>query len=283
MTDNHLSADDSRGLVQIAGLIRFSCPFTRPGGGGFRWRFESVEAQLEAMYAPERMEERFKYFERLCLHSLKRQTEVNFTIGVLVGEDMPSQYLTRLEALLAELPQARIIAMPVMPYWLAINQAFKQLFDQNTPYQLSFRLDDDDAVALDFIEQVNDKLPHMVALSGGLDPVALSFLQKATLIGGAEGRRIVVSVDGHPIGIGLCVLAPAGHGDHAYTYTHSQVQMHMPAIMDNRPLMNLRAYHASNDSDTTAPRGHIVTLSGPELKRALRTRFDLDIDEVLAL
>ena len=275
--------EDVDELVQIGGLIRFSFPFSRPGGGGFKWRFENVDEQLRVIYDPVRMEERFRYFEKLCLHSLVRQTIKNFRIGVLVGEEMPAPYRTRLEALLSQLPQARIITLPVMPYWKAIRAAFDQLFDPDTPYRLSFRLDDDDAVATDFIEQVISRVPNMIALSGGLDPVALSFLQKVTLIGEGRDRRLVVSVDGHPIGIGLCVLAPNGHKTHAYSHIHSRVQMHMPALMESRYLMNLRAYHASNDSKITSPRGNIIPLSEAELKSALQTRFDLDMDKLLAL
>lgn len=282
MPDNWISSDDARELVQIAGLIRFSCPFKSLKVGGFRWRFDSVEAQLEAMYTEERMELRFRYFEKLCLHTLKRQTDKNFTIGVMVGEDMPERYGQRLEGLLADLPQAKIIAMPVMSYKWAIKRAFDQLFDPDIPFRLSFRLDDDDAVAVDFIEQVSGKIPHLLAMAGAIDPIALSFLRRITLLG-EEGRRLIESVDGMPNGIGLCVLAPTGSDEHAYSHIHNQVQRYMPTLTDSRPLMNLRTYHSGNDSKVNTPRLQVIEKTDEDLKRMLYDRFDLDVDEILAL
>lgn len=262
-------------LVQIAGLVRFSYPCE----GGFQRQHPSRAAQRAYLYAPARMEERFRFFEALCLHSLKVQTDKGFSVGVLIGEDMPAKYKARLQALLAGLPQATLIALPYMPYAAAMQLAYARLFSGHAPLHLSFRLDDDDAVAIDFIAEVRARLPQIYSMSGGLDPAGLSFLQGLTLING----QLVPSVDARPLGLGLCVMAPAGRQVTALRFEHQKLHQNMPVLMDPHPLMNLRAFHGSNDSPVVIPAGRRPEMSVAEIRAVLQRRFALDMDKVLAL
>ena len=266
-------------LVQIAGLVRFSYPCE----GGFRRQFRSRSEQLATLFSEQRMEERFKFFETLCLHGLKHQTAKDFTVGVLIGEDIPAVYRVRMEALLAGLPQARLIALPVLPYQQAIRQAFVQLFDQEKPFRMSFRLDDDDAVAVDFIEQVITKLPQLTSLSGGLDPVGLSFLKGMTLSGPPDARRLSPAVDAKPLGLGLCVMAPQSSNRNALLYAHVKMHMNMPMVTDPFPMMNLRSFHTSNDSVLRLPAGQPIGMKTSEIREVLWRRFALEMNAVLAL
>ena len=278
-----LEDQDIDELVQIGGLIRFSCPFENSGYGGYKWRFGTLDEELATLFSEERMEERFRYFENTCLHTLKKQTAKNFTIGIMIGENMPAKYRERIENDLADFPQAKLLPMPIQPYKASIKQSFEQIFDKDTPLRLSFRLDDDDAVALDFIEEVTAKLPQMIALSGAIDPIALSFLKKFTLFGPEGAREISAKVDGNPLGLGLCVLAPAGNDVDAYTQIHFRIQMHMQTIMDMRPMMNLRSFHTSNDSEMSKKGGRDLGYNEEKIREVLKKRFDLDMDELLAL
>ncbi|NOR62085.1 MAG: hypothetical protein GQ535_06275 [Rhodobacteraceae bacterium] len=270
-----LAGESLSDLVQIAGLVRFSYPCD----GGFQRKHASRAAQLAYLYAPARMEERFRYFEALCLHSLKVQTDKGFSVGLLIGDDMPARYKARLEVLLAGLPQAALIALPYLPYAEAMQQAYARLFTSRAPLQLSFRLDDDDALAVDFIAEVRARLPQVYGMSGGLDAAGLSFLQGLTLING----EIVPSIDARPLGLGLCVMAPAGRQVSALRYEHQKLHQNMPVMMDPHPLMNLRAFHGSNDSPVALPAGRRPAMSGPEIRAVLQRRFALDMDKVLAL
>lgn len=262
-------------LVQIAGLVRFSYPCD----GGFQRAHASRAVQAAQLYSVARMNERFRFFEALCLHSLKSQTDKGFTVGVLIGEDMPAQYQTRLARLLADLPQAMLIKLPYMSYKNAMQLAFSTLFNTHAPLNLSFRLDDDDAVAVDFIAEVRARLPQICAMSGGLDLAGLSFLQGLTLINGA----LVPSIDARPLGLGLCALAPKGRKVHALSYAHEKLHQNMPVLMDPQPMMNLRAFHSSNDSAVALPAGRRPEMSHADIAAILKRRFALDIEAVLAL
>jgi len=176
-----IDPEDIDSLVQIGGLIRFSLPTI----SGFQKNPVDREEKLARLFAPARMEQRFRYFETFCLPSLKNQTDPDFTVGVLVGADMPATYRERLETLLADVPQARLIEKPLMLHKKAIAEGFDEVFDRNTPIRFSFRFDDDDALAIDYIERVREKLPQLLLMSGGLDPkpVCLTFSQGLTLLG----------------------------------------------------------------------------------------------------
>ena len=262
-------------LVQIAGLVRFSYSCE----GGFQRKQASRAAQSQYLYAPARMEERFRFFEALCLHSLKSQTDKGFSVGVLIGEDMPAKYKARLEALLKGLPQATLIALPYLPYAEAMQCAYAHLFNGHAPLHLSFRLDDDDAVAVDYIAEVRARLPQVYGMSRGLDPAGLSFLQGFTLIKG----QLVPSIDARPLGLGLCVMAPAARRVSALRFEHQKLHQNMPVMMDPHPLMNLRAFHGSNDSPVALPAGRWPEMSTAEIRAILQRRFLLDMDKVLAL
>ena len=274
-----MNSEEINQLVQIGGLIRFSIPTLT----GFQKNPETIAEKLAKLYAPERMEQRFGYFEKMCLHTLKQQTDPNFTIGILVGEDMPEAYRRQLDLLLKDVPQAKVIEKPVMNQRAAVKEGYEAVFDQGTPFRLSFRLDDDDAVALDFIEQARAKLPQMLLISGGMDPVLLWFSNGMTMMGEGRERHIVQGRERSPISAGLAVLAPAELGPLVMQYPHMAIHTHMQTVLDPLPVMNLRSLHSDNDSRAILHPGIRFDLSQSEQAEILESRFDLDMKTALAL
>ena len=94
--------------MQVIGLCRFSYP----AYGGFQVAHETMEDRRAFLYAPERMEERFRSFEAITMPGLRAQTDPNFEFLIVIGECLPAPYLARLKDLIADVPQARIIARP---------------------------------------------------------------------------------------------------------------------------------------------------------------------------
>ncbi len=266
-------------LVQIGGVIRFSVPCE----GGFQKNPESRAEKLAKLYAPARMAQRFAYFERLCLHTLKRQTDQNFTLGILVGADMPARYRRQLDLLLQDFAPARVIVKPVMQHRPLMEQAYDAVFDQNTPYRLSFRLDDDDAVAVDYIETVRAKLPVLLMMAPAGQPVCLTFSQSLTLLGPRENRQVVARYERSPISAGLAVLAPAKLKPLVMTLNHMKIHMNMPTLLDPMLPMNLRSLHTDNDSRGVLMAGQKIERASGEIRAVLQDRFALDIDDITAL
>ncbi len=264
--------------VQVAGLIRFSYPCD----GGFQQKYASRQAKLQSLYSAKRMQARFELFETICLHSLQRQSVKNFTFGILVGEDMPRQYRQKLDDMLAGIPQARVIALPYMQYRDGVRQAFEQLFDQDKEFRISFRLDDDDAVATDYIEQTIRLVPQLMMLSEGMQPVALSFNRSLTLAGAQGARYLFAGVDAPCPSVGLSVFAPQKWRRNVLLHAHEKIHYFMRTMIEPRPMMILRSWHDSNDSRCRYF-GVKRALENSEIAAVLRDRFDMDMARLLAL
>ena len=58
-------------LMQILGICRFSYPAM----GGFQIEHGSIEARCSYLYAPERLDLRFRCFETLILRSIREQSD----------------------------------------------------------------------------------------------------------------------------------------------------------------------------------------------------------------
>jgi len=276
-----LETEDVDALVQIGGLIRFSLPTN----GGFQKNPSEQAEKLAKLYAPERLAQRFRYFEAFCLPTLKNQTDPNFTVGILIGTDMPAADRARLERLIEPVPQAQIIEKPIMDHRIAVEQAYDQIFDQQTPFRFSFRLDDDDALAIDYIEKVREKLPHLLMMSGGLtpEPVCMTFSKGLTLIGPPNDRKIIAANERSPMAIGLAVLGPSHLKPLVMNISHMKIHMKMLTLINPLPIMTLRTLHTSNDSAGILLPSMKFDLSDEELRLVLLDRFKLDLETVLAV
>ena len=281
MSETLFKGEDVRDLVQIAGLIRFSYP-SMSGGDGYNARYDSREAQLAALYSETRMEERFVLFENVCLHSLKHQSCKNFRVGVLAGEDMPAPYLARLQALVDDVPEVELIILPVLPYREALDLAFERLFVDDTPFRMTFRIDDDDAVSLDYIEKINAYLPQMLMMTSGLNPVCLTFTAGLTVLGSGEARKAVASNAMSPRSVGVSVLAPTRWRNNVFLTSHPRLHGRMSTIFDVAETVILRIFHNSNDSEAQVP-GQKKPYSDDKVAMILRERFALDMKALLAL
>ena len=73
--------------MQAIGICRFSYPAL----GGFQVEHGSAEDRAAYLYAPARLDERFALFETVALPCLRAQTDQNFEVVVVIGEDFPTQ------------------------------------------------------------------------------------------------------------------------------------------------------------------------------------------------
>ena len=83
--------------MRVIGICRFSYPAL----GGFKRMHDTVKEREAYLYAPARMELRFRHFECLTLPSIAAQQNPDFTFLVMIGQNMPKPYLDRLHGLTA--------------------------------------------------------------------------------------------------------------------------------------------------------------------------------------
>lgn len=265
--------------LKTIGLVRFSVLTSTY----YSERFDSLDALAAHLFAPERMELRFRLFERLCLRSLAAQTDPDFTLIIAASEDMPEPYLRRLDALLAPYPHIVLHPMGTGKHYQMLRAAYDAVPLDGAGHRLMFRLDDDDAVDLNFIRRTK-------ALAGGL--LKLHDTPPPTVIannrgfyvrfGGDGSREVFDTCERAPLSAGVALLAAADHNTNPYRYVHRKFAQHYNTYSDITVPGFIRTIHGDNKSNPTTM-GLTHKLSSDQIEAELRQHFDLGIDDLKAL
>lgn len=259
------------------------CRFSYPAEGGFQVEHDSIDARRAFLYAPDRMEQRFALFEHLCLPGLKAQTDPDFDFVVLVGTCLPTSYLARLRALLADMPQARIIARDPAPHrhicQSVLNAARKHI---NQPC-LQVRHDDDDALAVDFIARLRKATTDCAALVLGNKLVGFDWNRGYTLCRSDLHPFEITETVNPYLGVAQALAVQGGVRQSVMNFAHSRINRFMPTVTFTDAPMYLRAHHGSNDSRQKSsvdhPDFHAPTVEHIEI---LNRRFALTADAVVS-
>lgn len=261
--------------MQVIGFCRFSYPAL----GGFQVGHESIEDRIAYLYAPARIEERFRHFETICLPGLKAQTDSDFLFLILVGEDMPQAYLERLAALVADWPAAVILPWPPMAHRKACQEAINFVRDKDR-LCLQFRHDDDDAVAVDFVASLRQAARDCAGLVAAHGSVGFDWVQGFVARPDAQG--ICAEPVVHPYwGVAQAMSVKAGSGRTIMNFRHNKLNQFMPTVTLSDPPMYVRGHNDHNDSRQGA---HIQPVALPRLdaegEAEFRARFAIDADHV---
>lgn len=257
------------------------CRFSYPAEGGFQVEHDAIEDRRAFLYATERMEQRFALFEHLCLPGLKTQTDPDFDFVILVGTCLPDRYLARLQALVADMPQARIIARDPAPHrqvcQSVLNAARKHI---NQPC-LQVRHDDDDALAVDFVARLRKAATDCAALVLGNKLVGFDWNRGYTLCRSDLHPFEITETVNPYLGVAQAMAVQGGVRQSLMNFAHSRINRFMPTVTFTDTPMFLRAHHGSNDSRQKAkvdhPDFHAPTVEHIE---TLNRRFALTADAV---
>lgn len=264
--------------MQVIGLCRFSYPAI----GGFQVDFDSFQEKLDYLYAPARLNERFATFETITLPPLRAQTDPDFTFVVVIGETLPDTYRARLEALLCDMPQAVIVAHPPAqhrPMMKQIINAARTRFDAPC---LQFRMDDDDAVAVDFVERLRGVARDIRGLARQKRLIAIDFNRGFLIRPGPKG--IVATETSTPYQTAaLAMLVSPPSRLTIMNFAHQKLADRMTTVTFTDTIMMLRGHNAFNDSrQGPATKRHKLTLMDATGEALLRDRFNIDPDAVRA-
>ncbi|WP_040104279.1 glycosyltransferase [Phaeobacter gallaeciensis] len=265
--------------LSIVGLVRFSVLTPTY----YSERFATLEDTAAHLFAPERMELRFRVFERLCLRSLLRQSDQGFHLIVLTAEDMPEPYLERLSALLDSADH--ITLMPVGPgvHYKMLKQGYNAVPVGDATHRLMFRLDDDDAVDLDYIARNRRLAMGMIPLQGADTPFILAN-NRGLYLRRTEGRdgpedEIFDACEKAPLSVGAALVAPVGYGANPYRYNHRRYAQHWNTFSDISTPGFLRTIHGDNKSNP-AQMGITHKLSEAEIASELDRHFAMTPDQL---
>ncbi|MBR2656557.1 MAG: hypothetical protein IKD58_08730 [Loktanella sp.] len=253
---------------QIIVVIRFSYVAL----AGFRLSKRGEHDARSLLYAPERLERRFRLFEALTLPSLLAQTDQDFTTAVLIGTDFPRPWRKRLEALLQPLGDGRIIALPPLNNYKSTKKTLDLCTTRSATHVVSMRLDDDDAISRDCIEETRRIIPPLLQVSGVETPAIIAFNNGLFLELGSGGNTLYGVQEKTPLGIGMSMVAPRGARPTVFSMDHRMVHTRWNCFTEGVTPRFIRTVHRDNDS-TGFMSGTRVDLPDDDLDAILAQGF----------
>ncbi len=261
--------------MQVIGLCRFSYP----AFGGFQVEHKTIEERIAYLYAEGRLEERFRLFETIALPCLKAQSDPDFSLIIVIGDQLPARHEARLEALIADFPQALIHKEPPRNQREVMKEILNEARLNPSEPCLQFRFDDDDAIAVDFIEKLRKAAQDCAPLLRQHKTVALDWNVGYVAEFDADGIRATETFRPfYTAALGMYVKG--GNPLTIMNYAHDKVPRFMPAISFPDPPMWVRSHNSSNDSRQNQIRDSSVKPLTPEQETMFRDRFAIDIDHV---
>ncbi|GHC57124.1 glycosyltransferase [Neogemmobacter tilapiae] len=261
--------------LQVLGLCRFSYLAI----GGFKQAQPSLAAQRAFLYDPARLDRRFGWFTHVTLPALRAQTDADFTLIVLTGRDFPQ--FDRLRALVADIPQIRLVQEDPLPHRGVCTAVLHAQIDALAQATAQFRLDDDDAVAVDFVARLRQDYRALVdpLMAGAGKAVALDYSFGITLDTGQTGHLMLHPQISHQHPAALALFTPSGFRNSVMSFAHHKLGHFFPLLSLADQVMFLRGRHAENDSRDAVRVGTPVDLPGPP-KRIMRERFAIDLEKL---
>lgn len=262
--------------MQVIGLCRFSYP----GEGGFQVEHDTIQQRKAYLYAPERMGARLAQFEAIALPGLKAQTDPDFTFVVVIGDSMPMQWRDRLKALLADVPQAVVRALPPGPHRKVMQAAINEARRDVAAPCLQFRHDDDDAVAIDFVSRLRAIARAHRATLAANRLVAIDFDRGFSARAGPQGLEVAET----PLtlyGVALGMAVQGGARQTIMNFAHRKLGRFMPVITCSDRMMFVRGHNDHNDSRQKAGIAPLpLQPLTADQARIFRDRFAIDEEHV---
>lgn len=255
------------------------CRFSYPAQGGFQVEHPDIDARRAYLYAPARMEERLRHFECVCLPGLRAQTDPDFTFLILVGDDLPEAWFTRLQDLVRGFPQARIVARPPLPHRKVCQEVINSVREMDAPC-LQFRHDDDDAVAVDFVATLRAAARDAAAFTAAHRLVGFDW--NRGFVARPDARGLCAEEVVHPYwGVAQAMAVAPRVRQTIMNFGHQKINLHMPTLTFCQPVMYVRGHNDHNDSRQAR---HVKPVVLPRLDAAgealFADRFAIDADHV---
>lgn len=261
--------------IKMTGVIRFSV--LTPDY--YARRFPDQKDAAAHLFSPERMELRFRLFEKLCLPSLARQTDQDFRFVVLTSDQMPRDQLWRLEDLLSPMENSRLmVAAPDVHYQL-LKAAYDSVPEEGESHFIRFRLDDDDAVDMNFVQRTKAYAQSMIPMQGAETPFIISYNRGFYLKGRGADAEFFDTCERAPLSVGTSLVGPKGHPMNPYRYNHRRFAQYFNTFSDISAPCFLRTIHGDNKSNP-ALLGDNRRWSDRVLRRNLKRHFGMTPEEL---
>lgn len=262
---------------EMIGICRWSYPSTR---SGFRGTTDDVEEARAQLYAPWRMEHRLFLLEHVFVPCLAAQSDKNFKMLLLMGDQLPQTYRDRALNLIKSCPQiVPVIEEEGQRHDVLCRKIMNAHRDPKAEVSGQFRLDDDDAVGVNFIKtsrEIFEEQRKTFERSGlfGLD-FCRGFKMETT-------RDDLVF---QPVTIrfwtpGMVVFLSKENNQCVMNFHHLQLWKKMPVLIWLEEPMFIRGVHESNDSNMQRRRVREFKLNARNPKRFMKRVFGIDTQTI---
>ncbi|MCU0904362.1 MAG: putative rhamnosyl transferase [Tabrizicola sp.] len=200
---------------------------------------------LARLYDETRIARRFFLFENLTLPSLIAQTDRDFRTIVMSSQVMPDRYKDRLSALVARLPGAVV----EFSHHERGDLAFHKFMVEASGFKgransVHFRLDDDDAVSVNYISRLRE-VSRILAPS-----THITFPTGIFLFPASQTEAVGVSMVQQRFltAIGLATVNGGAFQKNPFQMMHGNVWTRWPVVSDPTFCSHIRSQHFDNDS-----------------------------------
>ncbi|MEM7061355.1 MAG: glycosyltransferase [Pseudomonadota bacterium] len=263
---------------KTVGLVRFSV--LTPDY--YAARFPTLEETAQHLFSSERMDLRFRLFEQLCLPSLVRQTDRDFDMIVLTAESMPEVYLSRLIDLLDPLPNFHCRPVGTGNHYKSVQDGYNSVGRDDVTHRILFRLDDDDAVDMNFVKRTKRLARGLKRMNPGRKPFIIAYNRGFYVRSSQDGNEIFDACERAPLSTGTTLVAPARLGANPYRYNHRRFAQHFNTYSDISVPAFIRTIHKDNKSNP-AQMGLTHEMEIDEIDDQLKTHFQVSLDDLRAL
>ena len=189
----------------------------------------------------------FNCLETLTLPSIRGQSDADFTFAILIGDSLPEAAKDRLKTLTADIPQVQIIERESGPYRQITQEVVDSLRLPDAELCAQFRLDDDDAVGLQFVEDIRTVTEKSSGLLDFGGKMAVDFSTGFAVRPGKDGLRAAL-LHQQLWTPGLAIVMRPHSKRSILNYGHHKLHQEMPTFTIPDKNMFVRSFHGDNDS-----------------------------------
>ena len=267
--------------VQVQGLCRWSYP-SEPGAFQKEPDGADLGALRAQLYAPERLELRLFYLENVMLPALRAQTDTDYTLTLLMGDQLPEDIKARVLKLIADVPQIQPVFEPEgQPHQEVCRKVMLAGRNLDGRVVAEFRLDDDDAVAVDFIQETREHFVKIRRIWRNGGKFALDF-NKGFILNSTRKGLDLLPVIARYWTPGLVLYLRPQHECGLLDFAHAQMWKRFPTLTHPRRPMFIRGAHGGNDSSVSLQphNAELEEEAWGNTARQMRRRFAIDLAQL---
>ncbi|MBU3029561.1 glycosyltransferase [Paracoccus marinaquae] len=263
--------------IQVLGLCRFSMLVEN----AFQTTGSDLQRNREILYDPRRLDQRLRYFENLCLSTLLWQTDPDFTLILATSDDLPQPWLDRLRAIAEAVPQIRLEQVAPGKHGQICQRLLERHTEPGADVVAQFRMDDDDAVACDYVARLRSDHRLIAPLMAEAGRVAVDYSHGLSMHHAAGGGFTFHGVRARMWVPALAMYFQGSSPGSIMNYRHDRIWQMLTSINLPAPIMWIRSFHASNDSPDQPRLGReLYEIDQTQLDKVMWNRFRLDPREL---